>query len=85
MTTTYSIKKRSDTEELHLFEGQLNPPNSETKCTSESNSICGKMKWEKGTAGFSCETDEKTVRQKCAEMGRKVCGICVSSLYADYK
>lgn len=28
--------------------------------------------------------NEKDMRQKCAEIGRQVCGICVSSLYGTF-
>lgn len=61
----------------------MNPPDSEMKCSSESFSICEKMKWVSGSKDISCEVDESIVRVKCAQLGRSVCGICVSHLYAD--
>lgn len=81
--TTYTLKKNPNTDQFHLFEGKLNPPNSENKCKSESFSICEKMKWVSGSKDISCEVDESIVRIKCAQLGRSVCGICVSHLYAD--
>ncbi|WP_415887532.1 hypothetical protein [Providencia rettgeri] len=80
---TYTLKKHPETGQYHLFEGKLNPENSDTKCTSESWSICEKMKWVSGHKGISCETNEATVRLECAKIGRDVCGACISSLYAD--
>jgi hypothetical protein len=79
---TYTLKKHPQTNQYHLFEGRLNPPDSETKCTSEKKSVCEKMSWVEGSK-FSCETDEKIVRLKCAELGREVCGVCISHMYAD--
>jgi hypothetical protein len=32
---------------------------------------------------FAC-ADEDLARKKCAEIGREVCGICVSHLYTTY-
>lgn len=81
--TTYTLKKNPNTDQFHLFEGKLNPPDSEMKCSSESFSICEKMKWVSGSKDISCEVDESIVRVKCAQLGRSVCGICVSHLYAD--
>lgn len=80
---TYTLKKHPETGQYHLFEGKMNPPGSEYKCTSESSSICEKMDHVKGHNKFACETDEAQVRLECAKLGREVCGICVSSLYAD--
>lgn len=80
--TVYSLKKRKDTEECHLFEAT--PIENGDKCTPKSKSICKKMTKEESIVNiFSCQ-DEKSARLKCAEKGRAVCGICVSHLYADY-
>jgi hypothetical protein len=81
MTTVYTLKKDKDTDELHLFEGKMTEPK---KCSSNQVSICRKMKKSQNAANqFACE-DEKVARTKCANIGRAVCGICVSHLYADY-
>lgn len=76
----YTLKKNGDTEELHLFEGDM----TTEACTSNPKSICKKMsKSESGGNIFTCK-NEKEARSKCAELGRKVCGTCVSHLYATY-
>jgi len=81
---SYTLKKHSGTGELHLFVGRFNPPNSAHPCTSHSVSICEKMKFADSERNiFSCQK-EGEARTKCAEVGRAVCGICVSSLYATY-
>ena len=81
---SYTLKKHKETGELHLFLGKFNPPNSEYKCTSQSYSICEKMSSSDNAGNkFACATEQEA-RTKCAELGRNVCGICVSSLYASY-
>jgi len=81
---SYTLKKHKETEELHLFLGRFNPPNSEYKCTSQSLSLCEKMA-SSDSAGnkFACAAEQEA-RSKCAEIGRGVCGVCVSSLYTTY-
>jgi hypothetical protein len=80
--TVYSLKKRKDTEECHLFEAELDA--SGKNCTPKPKSICRKMTTADSIANiFTCK-DENSARLKCAEKGRTVCGICVSHLYADY-
>lgn len=81
---SYTLKKHKDTGELHLFVGQFNPPGSDYTCTSSRLSICDKMQSSDSQGNiFACLT-ESDARKKCAEIGRSVCGICVSSLYATY-
>ena len=81
---SYTLKKHAQTGEVHLFIGRFNPPNSPTKCTSSGVSICKKMKFADSERNvFGC-LKEGEARIKCAEVGRAVCGICVSSLYATY-
>lgn len=76
----YTLKKKKDTEELHLFMGEM----TEDACTSKQQSICKKMNKSESTGNrFQC-ADESTARKKCAEIGRGVCGICVSHLYETY-
>jgi hypothetical protein len=80
----YTLKKSKHTGELHLFRGVMTPNETEHQCTSDSLSICKKMK--KGDSEkniFACET-EQAAREKCAALGRQVCGICVSDLYATF-
>ena len=77
----YTLKQKKETEELHLFKGKFT---EEGKCTSGTTSICRKMTKDESKANkFSCLT-EKEARKECAAIGRKVCGICVSHLYATY-
>lgn len=74
----YTLKKNGDTDELHLFEGNMMDGG---KCTSDSKSICQKMlKSDSSGNVFACKK-ENDARIKCAEEGRKVCGVCVSHLY----
>ncbi|WP_321516445.1 hypothetical protein [Marinifilum fragile] len=76
----YTLKKK-DTNEYHIFEGEMYPPGGEYKCSSGRKSICEKMlKSESERNIFACK-DEKEARKLCAEHGRKVCGTCVSHLY----
>lgn len=76
----YTLKKKIDTEELHLFKGEMTLP---TGCNSSYSSICKKM--DKSEAEkvnvFTCH-DENTARIEAAKIGRKVCGTCVSHLYS---
>lgn len=77
----YTLKEMKDTGELHLFEGEMQP---DGRCSSENYSICGKMsKSESAKNVFAC-LDEDDARMRCAEIGRDVCGICVSHLYESY-
>jgi hypothetical protein len=76
----YTLKEKKDTNEYHLFEGDFTPDG----CTSSNLSICEKMKKSESEKNiFACK-DEKVARIKCAEQGRKVCGVCVSHLYTTY-
>lgn len=76
----YTLKKKQNTEELHLFKGEM----TNDGCTSAQLSICKKMNKNESVGNkFACE-NENNARKKCAEIGREVCGICISSLYANY-
>jgi hypothetical protein len=76
----YTLKKKNNTEEYHLFTGKMTTEG----CTSKESSVCGKMdKSESGGNIFACE-EEDTARKKCAKIGKKVCSICVSSFYTSY-
>ena len=81
-TDAYTLKQKNETEELHLFLGKHTEPN---KCTSDSTSIC-KMMLKTDSHGniFACK-NENDARIECAKLGRKVCGVCVSHLYATYR
>jgi hypothetical protein len=76
----YTLKKKKDTDELHLFEGDM----TDKSCTSGQKSICRKMdKSESVVNTFTCFTEENA-RAACAKAGRLVCGTCVSHLYTTY-
>lgn len=78
--TLYSLIEKKDTEELHIFCSKKDGKD----CLVESASICGKMKFgDKKKDIFACITEEE-MRKKCAEIGRKVCGNCVITLYTTY-
>ncbi|UZX45543.1 hypothetical protein A6U84_25730 (plasmid) [Agrobacterium sp. 13-2099-1-2] len=79
----YSLNKRKDTGEFHLF---LNKRNSKAECVFvENKSICGRMTSSQSSKTlFYCEDDVKA-REECAQVGRDVCGTCVSHLYTDYE
>lgn len=80
----YTLKRSGKTEELHLFEGDLTPNNKDHKCTSDTKSICeGMLKSDSSGNVFACKT-EHDARMECAALGRKVCGVCISHLYASY-
>jgi ABC-type metal ion transport system substrate-binding protein len=76
----YTLKKKKDTEEYHLFEGKM----TEEGCTSKQVSVCEKMD-KSETAGniFACEA-ENSARKKCAKIGKAVCSVCVSHFYTKY-
>jgi hypothetical protein len=77
----YSLKQKRDTDELHLFEGVMT---SDTKCQPNNLSICQAMhKKDSEQNIFWCE-DESSARSRCAAIGRRVCGTCVSHLYTTY-
>lgn len=79
---SYSLKQHDTTGELHLFKGRM--PAADPKFTCDNiaqKSQCKEMdKKDSSTNKFSCET-EQVAREKCAKIGREVCGTCVSTLY----
>ena len=80
----YTLKENKDSGELHLFEGDMYPKDSEYKCNSKAKSIGKKMdKSYRKENRFTCATEQEA-REKIAKIGRKVCGTCVSHLYESY-
>jgi sigma54-dependent transcription regulator len=80
----YTLKKRKDTKEFHLFEAVKKDNDS---CTPEKESICKMMNLsesEKEDNYFACQ-DADSARISCANKGEAVCGVCVSHLYKTYK
>ncbi|MBU0613719.1 hypothetical protein KJ766_00320 [Patescibacteria group bacterium] len=77
----YTLKKKSQTGELHLFEAEEVSKNS---CLPNEWSLCKKMNKNSSVENtFLCQTED-SARVLCAETGRKVCGICISHLYETY-
>ena len=76
----FTLKEKNNTGEYHIFRGVM----TEDGCTSSSLSICEKMKKTESTGNkFTCK-NENEARKRAAEIGRAVCGICVSHLYTTY-
>lgn len=80
----YALRKRKDTDEIHLFEG-LFTPRKESLCTVGPKSICEKATFDGTTSipGYGCKTEDE-IRILAAQKGRTVCGTCVSHLYNTY-
>jgi hypothetical protein len=80
MAKVYSLKKKQNTNEMHLFE--CTP--SVLRCICNQKSMCGKMDLnEPHTNEFLC-VYENDARLKIANKGRQVCGNCTSQLYTTY-
>lgn len=81
MTTVYSFRKRENTQEIHIFLADTTP----NGCVSRQNSICRKApKASTDVVANGACLSESAARLKAAEIGRKVCGTCVSHLYETY-
>jgi hypothetical protein len=80
----YAIAQHPTTEEYHLFKGELTSSYPAEKCNYGPLSECKKVNFSECSIVVGCLTEQKA-REKCAEAeyGRKVCGTCVSTLYAD--
>ena len=87
--TVYTLLRNGDSDEYHLFVGELNETVKPNTCSISLKSICKKMdKGERSkgidgkvtTPAFACQK-EAAARTQCATRGRSVCGVCVSSLY----
>ncbi len=79
----YTLKKRKETEEYHLFKGDFL---GSKKCNTNlvKTSICKMMNIDENEGNiFTCE-DEDHSRLKIAEIGKQVCGVCTSHLYTTY-
>ncbi|AXG70838.1 hypothetical protein KORDIASMS9_03085 [Kordia sp. SMS9] len=79
-TQLYTLKENS-TGQLHVFKSKKDDAG---ECFTETMSVCGKMRYNQTIKHhFACQTETFT-RKKLAEIGRSVCGTCVSHLYGDY-
>jgi len=82
--TVYTIRKKKDSEEHHIFEAEWIPDSDPRSCSSDLKSICQKLGRGHSAAigaNTNCMTEGKA-RREAATLGRVVCGICVSHLYA---
>ena len=76
----YTLRTRTDTTEIHIF---LADVKDDGKCYSRRNAICQKAGKDESTIKLGCLTEQEA-RTESAKLGRKVCGTCVSHLYATY-
>lgn len=91
MADIYTLLKNGDSDEYHLFKATWSDKDKK-QCTPVTKSICQKMNSSERSKGldgknieppFACQ-EEAEARKACAERGRSVCGICVSSLYKTF-
>jgi hypothetical protein len=82
MGKVFCLKEKETSGECHLFECEMT---SDTNCSCNPKSVCKKMNESERTGDniFSCASD-KIAREKIAQIGRRVCGTCVSHLYETY-
>lgn len=80
--SVYSLREHLNTFELHIFEGTPTEPN---RCQLEKSSRCGNIELRdvEKTSRFACISAQE-MRVRCAEIGAKVCGTCISTLYAPF-
>jgi hypothetical protein len=78
----YSLLRYKDTNEIHIFKGHF----TEKSCTAQYSSICKKVTDWRNEEIENVKTclDEDETRHIAADIGRDVCGICVSHLYSNY-
>lgn len=80
----YTLLRKKGTGELHLFEGRITQTDPSIRCSVSQYSICeGMNRDEKESQKFGCKTED-VARRRTAEIGREVCGTCVSHLYETY-
>ncbi|GHS82586.1 hypothetical protein PAGU2196_34200 [Pseudomonas sp. PAGU 2196] len=80
MTVVYSLRKKENTEEVHIFLADK----TDTGCVSRLKSICRKMAKAETSDQVKTCLKEGEARTESARLGRQVCGTCVSHLYATY-
>ncbi|MGV1012926.1 MAG: hypothetical protein ACOYBS_10800 [Flavobacterium sp.] len=77
----YTLKKRRDTEEYHLFEGKFT---IHPYCITKQLSICRKMnKTESESDLFKCY-NQTQARIRIAKIGSPVCSNCVDYLNTTF-
>ncbi|WP_449434323.1 hypothetical protein [Pseudomonas putida] len=80
MTVVYSLRKKDQTDEIHIFLADK----TDTGCVSRQNSVCRKMAKADTSEQVKTCLKEGEARTESAILGRKVCGTCVSHLYSTY-
>lgn len=80
---SYSFKKKLDSGEHHIFEGEFRPAGEKPACSAHTKSICKKVSNNVSTTwiGEHCLTEQQA-RVVGAKLGRTLCGTCISHLYA---
>jgi len=80
----YSFRKKKETQETHIFEGTFNI--EKNGCNTGPLSICRKInRNSKDVIDIVTCLNDDDARQKAADLGRTVCGVCVSHLYTTYE
>ncbi len=87
----YRVNKfitKKDTEQYHIFQTKKEEdcPNQDSpKLTFKKESLCNKIKLKKTKSkkGLKC-LSEQEIRKECADLGRVVCGTCISHMYGDF-
>lgn len=78
--SVYLIKAHQNSGELHIFEATPDNPG----CTPFAKSRCGNIpKSDTLKSEIGCLSASAT-RRKCAEIGARVCGQCVGTLYSPF-
>ena len=86
----------SENEELHIFEMKFHHSEgnesvfcfySKSDKDEKSKCICKKFQYDvlEETEESDEVYDEIRMRELCAKKGRQVCGVCIASLYGNFK
>lgn len=82
MKKVYSLKKHSNTGELHIFEGTST---GDSRCSLERTSRCGRVNLnDVDSPSILACASASSMRLRCAEIGADVCGQCVATLYSPF-
>lgn len=78
----YALAKGDDL--WHIFPAtHKEPPNTGCSLLNSRNSICNKLDWNDAIEKKDHCYNEHEMREECKEIGRPICGICISHLYAE--
>ncbi len=70
---------QAESEEWHIFPATSTNPGCDFLTR---RSICLDMGWEEAIDKKLACLNENEARMICAEMGRQICGVCISHLYS---